>query len=440
MDRIALSYGELVLIIIAVAVITGFAVWRVMIRTVIKNQYAEINHAKEEAVRANVAKSRFLANISHEIRTPINTIMGMNEMVLREDATGVPKPYFMSMMNYAFDIRHASEELSSLINDLLDISKIESGKDILEMKEYSLASIIMELDSIIKARLADKSVEFDVEVDPNIPSKLYGDSNKIFQVMLNVLSNSVKYTKVGKIRLIITGKRKNDIELLHIKISDTGYGMTEDEVRELVARFKKFDSHMQEDIDDTGLGLVITKKYVDLMGGRVYFESKYRAGSIFYIDLEQKIANSEPMGDIYELTGEHPKNVLDCTGYKVLLVDDNKLNMTVASKVLSKYNFTIETVNTAKEFIYKIKADEHYDIVFLDHMMPEMDGVEALHIVRSLEGYELPPIVALTANAITGMREFYLKEGFDEYLAKPINITELDRIINKFFLKNRERR
>ena len=391
----------------------------------------ELERINTDIDRSSKAKSDFLSNMSHEIRTPMNAIVGFSETLL--NSTSFDEKSARSDIK---NISDAGNNLLEIVNNILDISKIESGRETLELKEYSIGNVVKELSNIIESRLTDKPVKLIVDVDKRIPSKLYGDSTKLFQVLLNILTNSVKYTEVGKIRLSITGEAKGSLENLHIKISDTGYGIKQEDFDKLFEKFSRLENATQNEIEGTGLGLVITKKYVDLMGGKIWFESEYEVGTTFYVDLTQKIINSSEIGEFSEAINEIGNDdILDCSGYKVLIVDDNKLNLRVASRLLSKYHFDIDTVETAKECIYKVKAETHYDIIFLDHMMPEMDGIETLHILRKLDGYELPPIVALTANAITGMREMYLREGFDEYLSKPINIGELDRLINKYFNK-----
>ncbi len=391
----------------------------------------ELEKVNGDIEKSNRAKTDFLSNMSHEIRTPMNAIIGFSESVLNNDK--------FDETNARADIKHiysAGSNLLDIVNNILDISKIESGKETLDMKEYSLGNMVLELSSIINTRLSDKNVKFIVEVDKSIPSKLYGDSTKIFQVLLNILTNSVKYTEVGKIKLSITGEEKGEKELLHIKISDTGFGIKSEDYDKLFEKFSRLDAATQNEIEGTGLGLVITKKYVDLMEGKIWFESEYDVGTTFYVDLTQKIVNKDEIGNINETNNEKAElSFIDCKDYSVLIVDDNELNLKVASRLLSKYNFNIETVTTAKECINIVKMEKHYDMIFLDHMMPEIDGLETLHILKKLAGYTLPPIVALTANAITGMKEMYLKEGFDEYLSKPINVGELNKLINKYFWK-----
>ena len=274
-----------------------------------------------------------------------------------------------------------------------------------------------------------------MDISPLIPSKLYGDQTKLFQILLNILTNAVKYTEVGKIKLSLYCDINNDIANLHFKVSDTGYGIKKEDFDKVFKKFSRLDEAKTNEIEGTGLGLVITKKYTNLLGGNIWFESEYQVGTTFYADIPQKIIDNTKI--VFEENKEIDvkEEKLDCSNYRVLLVDDNKLNLKVASKLLSMYKFNIDTLESAKECIYKIKEGEVYDIIFMDHMMPEMDGIEAMHILKKLDDYKVPPIVALTANAITGMKEMYLKEGFDDYLSKPINVSELDKIINKYFRK-----
>lgn len=390
---------------------------------------SELETIKSDIERSNKAKSDFLSNMSHEIRSPMNAIVGFSQTLLND-----PNFDLNSARNDIKHISSAGNNLLDIINNILDISKIESGKETLEKKEYSIGSVILELTSIIEARIGDKPVKLIVDVDQSIPSKLYGDSTKLFQILLNILTNSVKYTEVGKVSLKVKADVKNDTASLHFRISDTGYGIKKEDYDKLFKKFSRLDSATSNEIEGTGLGLVITKKYVDLMQGDIWFESEYEVGTTFYVDIDQKIIDYNSIGSITEPTRTETEiSFIDCSKYNVLVVDDNKLNIKVASRLLEAYKFNIDTVTNGKDCIYKIKEGLHYDMIFLDHMMPEMDGIKTLHILKKLDGYDLPPIVALTANAITGMKEMYLKEGFDEYLSKPINVAELNKLINKYF-------
>lgn len=392
----------------------------------------ELEMVKDNIENANRAKSDFLSNMSHEIRSPMNAIIGFSETLINS-----PNFDEESARNDIKHIASAGNNLLDIVNNILDISKIESGSDTLDMKKYSLKNILMELSSIIDARLDNKPLEFNINVDETIPSVLYGDSTKLFQILLNILTNSVKYTEVGKINLTIDKVIHGDYVTLKFKVSDTGFGIKEEDYSKLFEKFSRLDSAKTNEIEGTGLGLVITKKYVDLMNGKIWFTSQYGAGTTFYVDIEQKIIDKNPIGSIIESDNANNDEIeyIDCSAYNVLIVDDNKLNLKVAKRLLDFYKFNVETVSSGKDCIYNVKSGKKYDIIFLDHMMPEMDGIETLHILRSLEGYEIPPVVALTANAITGMKEMYLREGFDEYLSKPINVSELNKLINKYFNK-----
>lgn len=394
---------------------------------------SELEKAKNAAESSNKAKSDFLSNMSHEIKTPINAIVGFSEALIND-------PNF-DEANARKEIEHiyaAGGNLLEIINNILDISKIENEEETLEEKEYSLKSILLELHSIISSRLTSGKVKFLTKIDESLPDKLYGDKTKVFQVLLNILSNAVKYTEVGKIELSISGSIENNIATMKFRVLDTGMGIKKENYDLLFEKFSRLDSATQKEIEGTGLGLLITKKLVTLMGGKIWFESTYGAGSSFYIELTQKIASIEPMGDIFNIVKDNnikDDKYFDCSNYKVLIVDDNELNLKVAKRILEKYNFQIQTLNSGKECIDLIKSGEDFDMVFLDHMMPGLDGIEVLHILKSLESYNIPPIVALTANAITGMKEMYLNEGFDEYLSKPINISDLNKLLEKYFKK-----
>ena len=390
----------------------------------------EIEGLKADIDKSNKSKTDFLSNMSHEIRTPMNAIIGFSDSLLNS-----PKFDEATARNDIQSIATAGTNLVDIINNILDISKIESGNDTLDNKECSIAKIVKELGSIIESRIGNNPVKLYIELDEQIPSKVYGDSTKIYQILLNITNNAVKYTEVGKIKLsIVPEKTGNDTVLLHIKISDTGYGIKKEDFGKIFEKFSRLDSAVSKEIEGTGLGLVITKKFVDLMGGKIWFTSEFEVGTTFYVDLPLKIIDPTPIGSVNQDTSvQRVRNFLDCSDFTALVVDDSRLNLKVAERLLKKYNFNVDVAQSGKDCIYKYKYGNHYDIIFLDHMMPEMDGIETARILRRLDDYETPPIIALTANAMNGMEEKYLSEGFDYYLPMPINTQELDKIIHKFF-------
>ena len=390
----------------------------------------EIEGLKEDIDKSNRSKTDFLSNMSHEIRTPMNAIIGFSDSLLNS-----PKFDETAARNDIQSIATAGTNLVDIINNILDISKIESGNDTLDNKECSIAKIVKELGSIIESRIGNNPVKLYIELDEQIPSKVYGDSTKIYQILLNITNNAVKYTEVGKIKLsIVPEKTGNDAVLLHIKISDTGYGIKKEDFGKIFEKFSRLDSAVSKEIEGTGLGLVITKKFVDLMGGKIWFTSEFEVGTTFYVDLPLKVIDPTPIGSVTQDTSvQRVRNFLDCSDFTALVVDDSRLNLKVAERLLKKYNFNVDVAQSGKDCIYKYKYGNHYDIIFLDHMMPEMDGIETARILRRLDDYETPPIIALTANAMNGMEEKYLSEGFDYYLPMPINTQELDKIIHKFF-------
>ncbi|MBR4178391.1 MAG: response regulator [Bacilli bacterium] len=414
----------------------GYVVQIVLMYFMIENPdlklIKKIDQLKTSVERSSKAKSDFLSNMSHEIRSPMNAIIGFSETILNEENYDLA-----SVINDVNHIKSSSKTLLEIINNILDISKIETGSDTLEMKEYSLKNLIVDWTGIVDARLEGKNIKFILEVDKEIPNKLYGDSTKIFQVVLNILTNAVKYTEVGRIKMSISRTYDENRNLiLHFKVSDTGFGIKEEDYDKVFQKFSRLDSAKTNEIEGTGLGLVLTKKYAELMGGSIWFESEYGAGTTFYFNVPQRIIDPTPMGDITESINEETnKDLIDCSKYSVLIVDDDELNLKVTERLLGGYKFKIDKLSNPEECITRFKMGYHYDIVFLDHVMPRVDGIELVHVIKNLKGYYVPPVIALTANAITGVREMYLKEGFDEYLSKPIDINELDRIIEKYFKK-----
>ncbi len=422
-----------IFLLVLLALAVGLFVYRIMSGTVIRKQYEEIRQARDEAERANSAKSRFLANMSHEIRTPINTIMGMDEMILREDATDVPQSYFLSVVNYALDIRNASESLLGLINDLLDISKIESGKMHLIEQEYDIAELLRSIVPMIRVRSNEKDLAFEVNVDELIPSRLYGDSGKIKQIILNLLTNAVKYTSLGGFKLTATlESRKDDVADIRFSVKDTGIGIKQEDMDRLFTAYERLDEEKNGGIQGTGLGLDISRRFAALMGGELKCNSVYGEGSEFIFTISQKIMDRTPTGKFIEHVEEDSKGPyvpkFVAPDADVLVVDDNPMNLNVIKGLLKATKMFVTTASSGEECLEKIKYGT-FNVVLLDHMMPGMDGVETLERIR--EDHPDLPVYALTANTAAG-EEFYISRGFNGYLSKPINSAALEEAILKY--------
>ena len=384
----------------------------------------EVSMAKEAAEKANSAKTEFLSNMSHEIRTPLNAIVGFSES-LKDD--NVPE----ETRDKINDIITASNNLLEIVNGILDISKIEANKLELVNKEYDIKSTLDELESLTRARIGEKGLELNVNIDPTLPRVLYGDNVRLKQVILNILTNAVKYTKEGHIDFTVSSVVKDGMCRLIVSVEDTGIGIKQENINKLFSKFERLDVEKQMTIEGTGLGLAITKKLVDLMGGTIVAQSVYGQGSKFTVSVDQKIISVKAI--------EKPKpllesKIIDVSGAKALIVDDNELNIKVASTLLKKYNFTIDSCTNGQDCIKKLLQDDSYDIIFLDDMMPRMSGREVIKKLRQAEDFNIPTI-ALTANAIEGMKEEYLACGFDDYLSKPIEKVELERVIKTYLNK-----
>ena len=401
----------------------------------LKETMVELEDAKEEAQKENASKSQFLANMSHEIRTPINAILGMNEMILRESEEN-------SIQEYAQNIQSASEDLLSIVNEILDFSKVASGKMELVPVEYDVAALIRDCSTIVETRAAGKDLRLEVSCDESTPSKLCGDATRIRQIISNLLTNAVKYTPSGTITFRIRWAREKEGIKLIASVEDTGIGISEENQKRLFDTFERFDMEKNRNIEGTGLGLSITKQLVDLMKGEIGVYSELGKGSLFYVEIPQKVVSMEPIGKLnQEVNVEQTK--VDKEKYhapkaKILVVDDVRMNVRVIQSLLKRTKIQIDTATSGKECL-ALAAENTYDLILLDHMMPEMDGVETFQKLREdTTGLNYAtPVIALTANAIAGAKEEYKKLGFDDYLSKPMKGEELEEMIQTYLPKDK---
>lgn len=383
--------------------------------------------SQQEAEAANMAKSSFLANMSHEIRTPINAILGMNEMILREEKDP-------AIRGYAGNIQASGNSLLSIVSDVLDISKIESGKLEIIPVDYEVNSLISDCCNMAAGRAKAKELELLVECADNVPMKLCGDETHIRQIIMNLLTNAVKYTEKGTVKLIVSGRFTDGGFVLKVDVSDTGIGIAEENLPQLFTQFQRFDLQRNRNIEGTGLGLSIVKRLCDLMSGTITARSVLGSGSTFTVELPQKVVDSTPCGGVnlnYSAGAEHEyHHSFEAPEAKILAVDD--LPVIVIANLLKETRIKIDTAGSGRECLDKC-SQQKYDLILMDHMMPEMDGVltfEKLHGDKSSPNFETP-VIMLTANTLAGMREQYMDVGFADYVSKPVRGAKLEEAIRR---------
>ncbi len=397
----------------------------------IEDKNEKLAIAEKRALEASNAKSSFLSSMSHEIRTPINTILGMNEMITRES-------HDLVILGYSRDVEKAGHMLLNLINDVLDFSKIEAGNFELDEKDYSVMELVQNCGNMLEKRAAEKNLRISLDVDPGMPSVLTGDEGKIEQILINLITNAVKYTNIGYVRISVTGDYKADGYDLLVTVSDTGIGIRNEDIGHIFDSFSRADIQRNRHIEGTGLGLAITKKLCEGMGGEIKVSSRYGEGSVFTVKIPQKIADNTLVGAIKlkkdKEKGRRRKYEASFTApdAKILIVDDNEMNLTVFVNLLKGTKVQIDKAPGGNEAI-DLSKRKKYDVIFMDHMMPSPDGIETMQIIRGDENNpnRSTPQIALTANAVQGSMEKYLEAGFDGYLAKPVDPYELEDSVKK---------
>ncbi|MGN0341223.1 MAG: cache domain-containing protein, partial [Roseburia sp.] len=429
-------YGALVFYKATFLLLFGFCIFavRFLIRRLLVWQKAvnvQLKDAADEAVQATQAKSQFLAQMSHEIRTPINAVLGMNEMILRESEEE-------DIHEYAENIESAGKTLLTLINSILDFSKIEDGKMDIVPVRYETSNLVMDLVNMISDRAKKKDLLLELQIDETLPRSLYGDDVRIRQIIVNLLTNAVKYTREGKVTLVMQRQEVADGDeniVLHVEVADTGIGIREEDMDKLFESFQRLDEEKNHNVEGTGLGISIVQSLLKMMGSSLEVESEYGKGSRFYFDLKQKIVDGTPVGkDVIqrERVMKEEKRYLYAPDADILIVDDNQMNLKVAMGLLKRSGIKVDTATGGRKCIEMVQKKQ-YDIIFMDHMMPEMDGIETMKALRKSDFLPVSTkIIVMTANAIAGAREQYMAEGFDNYLSKPIAVDGLEKVLAEY--------
>ena len=393
----------------------------------------ELQIAKTEAEDANRAKSQFLARVSHEIRTPINAVIGMNEMILRESNE-------QQIRKYAEDVKDSSVVLLNIINELLDSSKIEAGKMELMIGNYEIGSLLNDVYNMSYVKAKEKNLELEFDVDSAIPCGYLGDDKRIRQILLNLLSNAVKYTEKGKVTLSLTCRREGGQAVLFYSVKDTGIGIRKEDIGKLYEAFERFDVERNRNVEGSGLGMNIAQQLLKLMGSELQIQSEYEKGTEFSFELLQDVTNEQPLGNFRERLSkaqncDGDRHCFRAPSAKVLVVDDSKINLKVFKGLLKETQMHIVEAESG-EMCLQLLEKEAFDLIFLDHMMPGLDGIETFRIMREKKLCKQIPVIMLTANAIVGDREKYMEEGFDDFLTKPIIPDKLERMILRHLPEN----
>ena len=403
--------------------------------TDIKAYINEIKRVRQQAEKANIAKSEFLANMSHEIRTPMNAIIGMNDIIMEECRDP-------SIRSYAKDVQSAAKNLLAIINDILDLSKVEAGKMELIPTDYYLKTVVGEVVGMMDMAASKRGLIMKYECDETIPCRYNGDDGRIKQILINILNNAIKFTTEGYVRAYVTGEpgEHEDEEILTFRVEDTGCGIRQEDLEKIFEDFRQVDAKRNRSVEGTGLGLAIVKHLVELMGGVINVESVYGEGTAVTITIPQKIVDRRSIAEVPELlqTGLEPVETFTAPGVKVLIVDDNVVNRKVARNFLKNYAFDLDEAESGPKAIELVRQNR-YDIIFMDHMMPMMDGIEAAEIIRRDcgENGTAAVMIALTANAMEGMRQRFLDKGFQDFIAKPLDRKELGQLLMRWVPEER---
>ena len=388
----------------------------------------ELVIAKDTIKNSSKTKIKFLSDVTSEMKTPVSYITSLSTNL--ENMETLDKEEIRNTMQ---QIISSGNNLLDIVNNVLNISNIESGKTNVVNNTYKIRELINDAVNVATAKIGSKPVKLEVNISETLADEYQGDAIKIYQALQNVLTNAAKYTEVGKITLEVQNTKVPLGEKILFKVADTGNGIKEEEKDKVFLKGERLENSLENEIEGSGYGLAITKEYLEMIDGKIWFETEYRVGTTFYIEVPQKVVhNEEEKVEEEIIVGD-----IDCSNLTALVLDDNKLNVKVIKRLLEKYGFKVVTVSSGQECIYKIKSEEHFDIIFMDQVMDEMTGTDTMKALRGLEGYDIPPLILLTANAVAGMKEQYIAEGFDDYIPKPITTASLEEVLNKFFKKTK---